>query len=190
MDKSSNLTGKMLIAMPGMRDPRFEHSVILICAHSEDGAMGLVVNRPMPDIGFGDLLAQLGIEASEDALDIPVRFGGPVEPGRGFVLHRVPRDIQIDENRMRITDDLAMSTTRDILEDYARGRGPQPAMLALGYAGWGPGQLDSEILANGWLTSDRGDEIIFGADNAGKWRAALKALGIDPVALSPNAGHA
>ncbi|MFC3569670.1 YqgE/AlgH family protein [Paracoccus sp. TOH] len=190
MDKSSNLTGKMLIAMPAMRDPRFEQSVILVCAHSEDGAMGLVVNRPLPEIGFADLLTQLGIDVGEDALDIPVRFGGPVEPGRGFVLHRVPRDIQLGENRMRITDDLAMSTTRDILEDYARGHGPQPAMLALGYAGWGPGQLDSEILQNGWLTSDRGDEIIFGADNPGKWRAALKSLGIDPLMLSPSAGHA
>ena len=190
MDQSSNLTGKMLIAMPGMRDPRFEQSVILVCAHSEDGAMGLVVNRPLPEIGFSDLLAQLGIHADANALDIPVRFGGPVEPGRGFVLHRVPRDIQLDENRMRIADDLAMSTTRDILEDFARGHGPQPAMLALGYAGWGPGQLDSEIRDNGWLTSDRGDEIIFGADNSGKWRAALKSLGIDPLMLSPSAGHA
>ena len=190
MDESNSLTGKMLIAMPGMRDPRFEHSVILICAHSDDGAMGLVVNRPMPDVGFADLLSQLGIDAGENALDIPVRFGGPVEPGRGFVLHRVPQGIRIDENRMRIADDLAMSTTRDILEDFAHGRGPQPAVLALGYAGWGPGQLDSEILDNGWLTSDRGDEIIFGADNAGKWRAALKSLGVDPLALSPSAGHA
>lgn len=190
MDESSNLTGKLLIAMPGMRDPRFEQSVILICAHSEDGAMGLVVNRPMPEVGFGDLLTQLGIPVEENALDIPVRFGGPVEPGRGFVLHRVPQGIAMDENRMRIGEDLAMSTTRDILEDFARGQGPQPAVLALGYAGWGPGQLDSEILDNGWLTSDRGDEIIFGTDNPGKWRAALKGLGIDPLALSPSAGHA
>jgi len=190
MDKSSNLTGKMLIAIPSMRDPRFEQAVILICAHSEDGAMGLVVNRPLPEIGFPDLLAQLGIQPGEDVLDIPVRFGGPVEPGRGFVLHRAPRDIVLDENRMRITDDLAMSTTRDILEDFARGQGPQPAVLALGYAGWGPGQLDSEIRGNGWLTSDQGDEIIFGADDPGKWRAALKSLGIDPLMLSSDAGHA
>ena len=190
MDKASNLTGKMLIAMPGMRDSRFEHSVILICAHSDDGAMGLVVNRPMPDVDFADLLTQLGIDPGEHVLDIPVRFGGPVEPGRGFVLHRIAQGTEVEDTRMRIAEDLAMSTTRDILEDYARGHGPQPAVLALGYAGWGPGQLDSEILANGWLTSDRGDEIIFGADNAGKWRAALKSLGIDPLHLSPSAGHA
>ena len=190
MDKAANLTGKMLIAMPGMRDPRFEHSVILICAHSDDGAMGLVVNRAIPDLGFTDLLEQLDIGASDARIDLPVRFGGPVEPGRGFVLHRVPRDIQIADNQMRIGDDLAVSTTRDFLVDYAHGRGPQPALLALGYAGWGPGQLDSEILDNGWLTADRGDELIFGTDNGGKWRAALKSLGIDPLMLSPDAGHA
>ena len=190
MDKAANLTGKMLIAMPGMRDPRFEHSVILICAHSDDGAMGLVVNRAIPDLGFTDLLEQLDIGASDDLIDLPVRFGGPVEPGRGFVLHRVPRDLQIADNQMRIGDDLAVSTTRDFLVDYAHGRGPQPALLALGYAGWGPGQLDSEILDNGWLTADRGDELIFGTDNGGKWRAALKSLGIDPLMLSPDAGHA
>lgn len=190
VESSSNLTGKMLIAMPGMRDPRFEHSVILVCAHSEEGAMGLVVNRPLPDVDFSDLLEQLGIDASEAALDIPVRFGGPVEPGRGFVLHRVTEAGQLDENRMRIDDDLAMTTTRDILEDYARGLGPQPAVLALGYAGWGPGQLDNEILENGWLTSERLDEVIFGADNSGKWRAALKGMGIDPLVLSPSAGRA
>ena len=190
MDPSSNLTGKLLIAMPGMQDARFEHAVILICNHSDQGAMGLVLNRPLPEIDFGDLMTQLGIDVEDDAIEIPIRFGGPVEPGRGFVLHRVPRDTQIDEGRMRITDDLAMSTTRDILEDYARGHGPQPAVLALGYAGWGPGQLDAEILGNGWLTSDRGDELIFGSDDNGKWRAALGALGIDPLRLSPDAGHA
>lgn len=190
VESSSNLTGKMLIAMPGMRDPRFEHSVILVCAHSEEGAMGLVVNRPLPDVDFTDLLEQLGIDASEAAVDIPVRFGGPVEPGRGFVLHRVTEAGQLDENRMRIDDDLAMTTTRDILEDYARGLGPQPAVLALGYAGWGPGQLDNEILDNGWLTSERLDEVVFGADNSGKWRAALKGMGIDPLVLSPSAGRA
>ncbi|MDS9467104.1 YqgE/AlgH family protein [Paracoccus sp. MBLB3053] len=191
MDNVINLTGKMLIAMPGMRDPRFEHSVILVCAHSDEGAMGLVVNRPMPEIGFSDLLAQLGIDTGTETLDIPVRFGGPVEPGRGFVLHRLATETDDEgEAHMRIDGDLAMSTTRDILEDFAHGRGPQPAMLALGYAGWGPGQLDSEILDNGWLTSDRFDELIFGADNSGKWSAALRGLGIDPLALSPSAGRA
>ncbi len=190
VEKAANLTGKMLIAMPGMRDPRFEHSVILICAHSDDGAMGIVVNRPMSEIGFSDLLEQLDIDVSDDVIEIPVGFGGPVEPGRGFVLHRVPHNLEIGDKRIRIAEDLAMSTTRDILEDYAQGRGRRAAMLALGYAGWGPGQLDSEILDNGWLTSERGDDIIFGDDNPGKWRAALKSLGIDPLTLSSEAGHA
>ena len=190
VEKAANLTGKMLIAMPGMRDPRFEHSVILICAHSDDGAMGIVVNRPMSEIGFSDLLEQLDIDVSDDVIEIPVGFGGPVEPGRGFVLHRVPHNLEIGDKRIRIAEDLAMSTTRDILEDYAQGRGRRPAMLALGYAGWGPGPLDSEILDNGWLTSERGDDIIFGDDNPGKWRAALKSLGIDPLTLSSEAGHA
>ena len=132
MDKAANLTGKMLIAMPGMRDPRFEHSVILICAHSDDGAMGLVVNRPLPDLDFSDLLAQLNIDASDDLIDLPVRFGGPVEPGRGFVLHRVPHNLEIGDKRIRIAEDLAMSTTRDILEDYAQGRGERAAGLGGG----------------------------------------------------------
>lgn len=190
LDESATLRGKFLIAMPGMGDPRFEHAVILVCAHSEEGAMGLVVNRAIPEIAFSELLTQLGIDVGEKTLDIPVRFGGPVEPGRGFVLHRVPAGDHLDDTRLRIDSDLAMSTTRDILEDFANGRGPQPALLALGYAGWGPGQLDNEILENGWLTSDRQDDIIFGAENSGKWRAALGVMGIDPLALSPSAGRA
>lgn len=190
MKNTDSLTGKVLIAMPGMSDPRFARSVVLICAHGDEGAMGLVVNRPLEGLDFTDLLKQLEIDATPQARHVAVRFGGPVEPGRGFVLHRVSEGAELGENRMRIGATLAMSTTRDILEDFAQGRGPQPAMLALGYAGWGPGQLDSEILDNGWLTSDQYDEIIFGTDNAAKWRAALMGMGIDPLALSPNAGHA
>lgn len=190
MDQSSNLAGKLLIAMPGMQDPRFERSVILVCAHSAEGTMGLVVNRPLPEIDFPQLLDQLGIDSGAGTRDIPVGFGGPVEPGRGFVLHRIPQGSDASEGSMRIGKDLAMTTTRDILEDFAVGLGPQPAILALGYAGWGPGQLDDEILRNGWLTSDCGDDIIFGADNDGKWVAALRGMGIDPLLLSASAGHA
>ena len=190
MTPDSDLTGKILIAMPDMGDPRFRRSVVLVCAHSDDGAMGIVLNQPMKNMQFTKLLDLLGIEDVDHAPDLPVRTGGPVEPVRGFVLHRVPRDIQIADNQMRVSDDLAISTTRDFLVDYAHGRGPQPAVLALGYAGWGPGQLDSEILDNGWLTSERGDELIFGSDDNSKWRAALGALGIDPLRLSPDAGHA
>ncbi|MRX49780.1 hypothetical protein GI374_04800 [Paracoccus sp. S-4012] len=191
MDDHATLTGKMLIAMPGMRDPRFERSVILICAHSEDGAMGLVVNRPLPDLKFGELLVQLGIDRGAEPRKVPVHFGGPVEPGRGFVLHALPGEGKSDhEGQARIAPGLGMTTTRDILEDLARGRGPEQAVLALGYAGWGPGQLEGEMLANGWLTADRNDELLFGGDDAGKWAKAIRGLGIDPSLLSGAAGHA
>lgn len=186
----SNLTGKILIAMPGMADPRFQRSVVLVCAHSEDGAMGLVLNRPMPEVDFGDLLGQLGIEADDHARRIEVCFGGPVEPGRGFVLHKVPEHGEDPEGRLRIGRDLAMTTTRDILEDLAHGQGPEAAILALGYAGWGPGQLEDEMLANGWLTGEGADELIFGLDHAAKWPLALRAQGIDPSLLSASAGRA
>lgn len=186
----SDLTGKLLIAMPGMADPRFERSVILICSYDERGAMGLILNRPMPDVPFSDLLHQLGITVSPNMRDIPIGFGGPVEPGRGFVLHRAPVIGDAPEGSIRISQDLAMTTTRDILQDFADGLGPEPAMLALGYAGWGPGQLDDEILENGWLTAERGDEILFGANHEAKWTLALQGLGINPLVLSSAAGHA
>lgn len=188
--EQANLTGKVLIAMPGMADPRFERSVLLICAHSADGAMGLVLNRPLPEIGFADLLEQLGIEADDSARRIEVRFGGPVEPGRGFVLHKVPEHGDDPEGRLRIGRGLAMTTTRDILEDLAHGEGPEAAVLALGYAGWGPGQLEDEMLANGWLTGEIAEELIFDASHDDKWGRALRAQGIDPSMLSSAAGHA
>lgn len=184
-----NLTGKVLIAMPGMTDPRFQRSVVLICAHSDEGAMGLVLNRPMPDIDFGELLEQLGIE-TDAARPIEVRFGGPVEPGRGFVLHSVPEYGDDPEGRLRIGQALALTTTRDILEDLAHGHGPESAVLALGYAGWGPGQLEDEMLQNGWLTGNSADDLIFGSDHDAKWQAALRAQGIDPSMLSGAAGRA
>ena len=189
-----NLTGKVLIAMPGMSDPRFSHAVVLICAHGDEGAMGIVLNKPLPGIDFAELLDQLGIP-SEGRREppVPVHFGGPVEPGRGFVLHPLPDEIPDDEGsgRVRIGGlQLGVTTTRNILEDIAQGRGPDRAVLSLGYAGWGAGQLESEMLANGWLTAEAGDELIFGADNARKWQDALKSLGVDPLALSASAGRA
>jgi putative transcriptional regulator len=186
----SNLTGKILIAMPGMGDPRFERSVVLICAHSDEGAMGLVLNHALPEIDFTELLEQLGIEVEENARPIQIRFGGPVEPGRGFVLHKVAEHGQDPEGRMRIGHSLAMSTTRDVLEDLAQGTGPDPAVLALGYAGWGPGQLETEMLSNGWLTGDSAEDLIFDAANDDKWQRALRAQGIDPSVLSAAAGRA
>lgn len=184
------LTGKILIAMPGMADPRFRRSVVLICAHSDEGAMGLVLNRPLPEIDFGDLLEQLDIDADEDLRPIEVRFGGPVEPGRGFVLHNVPEHGDDPEGQLRIGQALAMTTTREILEDLARGEGPESAVLALGYTGWGPGQLESEMLQNGWLTGERADALIFDLSHDDKWQRALRAQGIDPSVLSGVAGHA
>lgn len=192
MDDFPNLTGKLLIAMPGMADPRFDRSVVLVCSHSEDGAMGLVVNHPMPEVEFGDLLSQLGIDSGPGTRRIAVRLGGPVEPGRGFVLHRTAERAgeEPPEGQLQIAGGLAMTTTRDILEDLARGLGPDVAVLTLGYAGWGPGQLEEEMLANGWLTAERSDEILFGPDNTEKWGAALKTLGVEPSMLSAAAGHA
>lgn len=186
----TNLTGKILIAMPGMADPRFERSVVLVCAHTDEGAMGLVLNRPLPEIDFGDLLEQLGIETDAAARRIEVRFGGPVEPGRGFVLHNVPEHGDDPEGRLRIGRTLAMTTTRDILEDLANGRGPASAVLALGYAGWGPGQLEDEMLQNGWLTGDGAEDLIFSTAHSDKWQTALRAQGIDPSLLSAAAGRA
>ena len=190
MTQETDLTGKILIAMPGMRDPRFARSVVLICAHSEDGAMGLVLNHPLPEIEFSDLLGQLGIDTDIRTRPVEVRYGGPVEPGRGFVLHQVGEAGKEGEGTLRIGPHLAMTTTRDILEDLAHGKGPGQAVLALGYAGWGPGQLEDEMLANGWLSGEGGDDLIFGADNPGKWSAALKAQGVDPSLLSGAAGRA
>lgn len=188
---TDNLTGKVLIAMPGMADPRFAHSVVLICAHGDQGAMGIVLNKPLSGIAFADLLGQLGIESHGNPPPVPVHFGGPVEPGRGFVLHHVTEADSEDDGMMRIgTAGLALTTTRNILEDLAQGRGPDRAVLSLGYAGWEAGQLEREMLANGWLTAEAGDELIFGGDNAHKWQSALKSLGIDPLMLSAAAGHA
>lgn len=183
-----DLSGKLLIAMPGMGDPRFERSVIFVCAHSEDGAMGLVVNKPSPDLTFPKLLEQLSIESGGGGRDIRVYIGGPVENGRGFVLHS--SDYASNSSTLEVDDTFGMTATLDILEDIARGRGPGAALLALGYAGWGPGQLEQEIAQNGWLTCDARADIVFSVDDTAKWVAALRSLGVDPVTLSGSAGRA
>lgn len=189
-----DLTGKLLIAMPGMPDHRFGHSVVSVCAHSAEGAMGLIVNKPMNEPVLGDLLSQLGIQMleSDRPEHAPILFGGPVEPGRGFVLHSRdwPADNHEGAGMMQITENMAMTATRDILEAIAAGRGPDRALLALGYAGWGPGQLEAEILDNGWLITDHDDDIALGPDHGRKWQRALATLGIQPHSLSASAGHA
>ncbi|WRH64866.1 MAG: YqgE/AlgH family protein [Fuscovulum sp.] len=183
-----DLDGKLLVAMPGMGDPRFEKSVILICAHSAEGAMGLIINRPARDLTFGNLLDQLSIPRVPEGRDIRIHSGGPVERGRGFVLHSP--DYTGGPATMRIGSDYGMTATLDILEALARGDGPARALLALGYSGWGPGQLEDEIRANGWLIADAAEDLVFSADDAGKWVGALRAMGIDPLMLSAAAGRA
>lgn len=183
-----DLTGTLLIAMPGMEDPRFDASVILICAHSPNGAMGLIINKPVTDLNFKTLLEQLGIPHLPEGRGISVHFGGPVERGRGFVLHS--RDYRAKDGTMDIAGQYGMTATQDILRALGRGEGPKAALLALGYAGWGPGQLEAEILRNDWLTSDAPDALVFGGDALAKWGAALRHLGVEPMALSATAGRA
>lgn len=186
--ESMDLTGKFLIAMPGMGDPRFETSLILVCAHSDDGAMGLIVNKPLPEPPFRRLLDQLGIPAGPEAADIRVQFGGPVEGARGFVLHSP--DYRAEDGTLPIDEHFAMTATLQVLEDLANGRGPHSALLALGYAGWGPGQLEDEILRNGWLSCEATPDIAFADDSGSKWERALKTLGVDALTLSSTAGRA
>lgn len=182
------LSGKLLVAMPGMGDPRFQKSVIYMCAHSEEGAMGIIVNKPMPELTLGDLLEQLDIPRPPASEQIRVQMGGPVEPGRGFVLHT--SEYATQGGTMRIDADYALTATRDILVDIARGAGPRRSLLALGYAGWSPGQLEGEIAANGWLVAEANDEILFDTNHASKWDKAIRSLGIDPRLLSSGGGMA
>ena len=181
------LTGQLLVAMPQMLDPRFARSVIYMCAHTEDGAMGLVVNKLMDKISFPDLLEQLGLEAASRDNDLRVHFGGPVDSGRGFVLHTSD---YVQDATMVIDERVALTATTDILKDIADGQGPRNSLFALGYAGWGPGQRDGEIQANGWLSVVADDGLVFASDPEAAWDAALAKIGVTPSMLSGDAGHA
>jgi putative transcriptional regulator len=184
----SSLAGQLLVAMPQMGDPRFARSVIYLCAHSGDaGAMGLVINKLMGSLTMAELFAQLEIEPGSLADTRPVHFGGPVETGRGFVLHT--GDYR-EEGTMPVADNISVTATLDILRAIGRGGGPRQCLFALGYAGWAPGQLDAEIQANGWLSVAADEQIVFDPGYDGKWRRALAKLGIEPSALSSDAGHA
>ena len=187
LDASGYMTGQLLIAMPNMADPRFARTVIYLCAHSDEGAMGLVINKPMPQITFVDLLEQLEIETEGTIEDQMVHFGGPVESGRGFVLHS--GEFQ-REGTMMVDDVVGLTATIDILRAIAAGEGPDKHLLALGYAGWGPGQLDGEIQANGWLHAPADDAILFDHDLSTKWERSIAKLGVSPAMLSGDAGHA
>lgn len=194
--EADTLEGQFLIAMPNMADGRFEQSVIYLCSHSNDqGAMGLVLNQTTRQLSFQDLLVQLNVLENEEAIALPtdirdmeVHKGGPVEMERGFVLHS--NDFMIENATVPISGGICLTATLEILKAMAEGRGPKEAILALGYSGWGPGQLESEIQANGWLTGPADPEIVFDPDNSRKWLKALARIGIDPALLSGEAGHA
>ncbi|HEY8064465.1 MAG TPA: YqgE/AlgH family protein [Methylosinus sp.] len=189
------LDGQMLVAMPGMADERFARSVIYLCAHSEDGAMGIVVNQPSQVRDFPDLLVQLQIIAPQERISLPkateaiqVLQGGPVQTDRGFVLHS--SDFFIDNSTLPIDDGVSLTATIDILRAIAAGEGPNQALLALGYAGWDPGQLENEIQHNGWLNCPADPAILFDTDLESKYARALRLIGIDLARLSSAAGHA
>ena len=191
----SFLDGQMLIAMPTMGDERFTRSVIYVCAHSTEGAMGIIVNQPASNIKFPDLLVQLEVIPAAERIQLPnsaeavkVLKGGPVETGRGFVLHSA--DFFIENSTLPIDEGICLTATLDILKAIARGTGPHDAVLALGYAGWAPGQLEQEIQQNGWLHCAADQELIFGKDIEHKYERALRKLGIDLAMLSNEAGHA
>jgi len=194
------LDGQLLVAMPRMSDRRFQRSVIYLCAHSEQGAMGLIINQNAEHIDFPDLLERLGIELgdasqeeeptelSSDLMMMPIHIGGPVETGRGFVLHS--SDYFANDATLPIRDGICLTATLDILRAIAGGTGPRRSLLALGYAGWSPGQLESEIQANGWLHCPADMGIVFDEDNESKYARALAKIGIDPSHLVADAGHA
>jgi putative transcriptional regulator len=183
------LEGKLLIALPGMPDPRFERSVIFMCAHSlQTGAMGLIINKRIEGLNFRDLVQKLEIRTAAATPDFPVLYGGPVETGRGFVLHSA--DYASTESTLPVTGDISLTATLDILRAIAEGHGPGKSMFALGYAGWGAGQIEDEIRSNGWIHCDADPALLFDAELDSKWASALQKLGIDISALSANAGRA
>ncbi|WP_186418683.1 YqgE/AlgH family protein [Bosea sp. CS1GBMeth4] len=191
----SYLDGQCLIAMPGMSDPRFARSVVYLCAHSEDGAMGIIVNKPAADTRFPELLVQLDVIPPDQAIRLPsqvekvkVLRGGPVETKRGFVLHSA--DFFLESATLPIDDGICLTATLDILRAIAVGSGPENAVLALGYAGWGAGQLEAEIQSNGWLHCAADHALLFDDALDTKYARALSKLGIDPAFLSKDAGHA
>ena len=183
----ARLTGQLLIAMPTMEDPRFAQSVIYLCAHTEDGAMGLVLNRPLISPTFEDLLRQLDVTPTPPARRIALCDGGPMDGARGFVLHTAD---WTGDGSLQVDEAVALTASLDVLKAIAAGKGPRKGLLALGYASWGAGQLDEEITSNTWLSAPAPIDLVFDADHATKWRRAFASLRVDPAALSGVAGHA
>jgi putative transcriptional regulator len=187
MSFATSLTNHFLIAMPGLKDPNFSRTVTYVCEHTEQGAMGIVINRPM-DIRLGEVLEQLEIATLADGVeDIPVFLGGPVQTDRGFVIHTGSAEF---DSTLAVTADIRVTTSRDVLEAIAEGRGPAQRLIALGYAGWGAGQLEQELCANAWLSGPADDDVIFYRSPGERWLAAANLLGIDLNLLSGDAGHA
>ena len=186
-DDTGYLTGHLLIAMPQMQDPRFARSVVYLCAHTGDGAMGLVINKLVDNVTLPDLLEQLNIRTGAIEKEIRVHFGGPVETGRGFVLHSAD---YVQDATLVVDRNVALTATVDILKSIAEGGGPNHSLLALGYAGWAPGQLELEIQANGWLSVGADPDLVFGPGLDDKWARAMAKIGIDHAKLSGEAGHA
>ncbi len=191
----SYLDGQCLVAMPAMGDQRFARAVIYLCAHSEDGAMGIVLNKPASDLTFPDLLVQLDVIPAQEIIRLPpkadhmrVLRGGPVETGRGFVLHTP--DFFVEQSTLPIDDGICLTATLDVLRAIAHGTGPENAILALGYAGWAAGQLETEIQANGWLHCPADPALVFDSSIDTKYARAMSKIGIDPGFLSADAGHA
>lgn len=181
------LQGKFLIALPGMPDPRFERSVILMCAHSDDGAMGLIVNKPVDGIKLDSVMEKLGIKVTANQIETPVLFGGPVETQQGLILH----SNEFSGNQSsRVTSEISVTGTLDVLHAIAAGRGPHKAAFALGYAGWGAGQIEDELRGNGWIHCDADAAIVFDMPPDAKWSAALGKLGINISGLSSHSGRA
>jgi putative transcriptional regulator len=194
-ERSGYLDGQLLVAMPGAQDNRFARSVIYLCAHSEEGAMGIIVNRPARKVTFSELLVQLEVIGPDEAIRLPAQAGavqvlkgGPVDTGRGFVLHS--NDFFIDNSTLPIDGGVSLTATIDILRAIARGAGPDQAILALGYAGWSPGQLEAEMQHNGWINIPADPELIFDPALGSKYERALHKVGIDLGRLSSEAGHA
>lgn len=183
----NGFVGQVLLAMPAMSDPRFERAVIYMCAHNDDGAMGIVINKPFDSINFRELLGELDIPTTAAAENIPVHFGGPVENQRGFVLHSK----EYSQSETLLVDDrVGLTATVRVLRDLASGDGPERSILALGYAGWGPGQLESEIQQNAWLTVPAREEFLFEIANDEKWERAFNSIGVDLSVLSGSSGRA
>lgn len=185
---SQDLTGKLLIAMPGLQDTRFEGSVVYVCAHSDEGSMGLIINKVSQNIAVRDVFDQLDITPVAAMPPLDVCYGGPVEMARGFVLHST--DYTDGDASLPVDAGIAMTASKDILCDIAADTGPAQRLLCLGYAGWSPGQLGDEIAQNAWLTCDASAQIVFDLKGDQKWAAALETLGVSAALLSAKAGHA